>query len=94
MDIDKMKNARIDKEEFVKQNNERIRKSGNYAEVTICIETGSSQVIPYCRLCKTTTKEIAMMIDALKKVLRELEESYPKASFYANFMMKSEKEDL
>lgn len=94
MDIDNMKNVRIDKEEFVKQNNERIRKSGNYAEVTICIEAGSTEIIPYCHICKTSTKEVAMMIDALKHVCRELEERYPAAAFYANYMMKSEKKDL
>ena len=57
MDIDKMKNIRIDKKEFIKQHNEKIRKNGKYAEVSILVESGSNCTIPYIDILKVGTKE-------------------------------------
>ena len=94
MDIDNMKNVRIDKEEFIKQNNEKIRKSGNYAEVSILVEKDSNCLMPYIGIHKVGIKEVAYLIDALKHTSKELEKRYPEAVFYANFMMRSEKKDL
>ena len=94
MDIGNMKNIKVDKMEFAKQEHERIRKTGNYAEVAICVEAGSSQVIPYCHACKCSTRDIAIMMDALKQVYKKKKKRYPEAAFYSNFMMKSRKEDL
>ena len=94
MDIGNMKNIRIDKKEFVKQHNEKIREGGKFAEVSILVETGSNSVIPYIHLSKVGTKEVAYLIDALKQARDVLSEEYPEALFYSEFMMKSEKKDL
>lgn len=91
MDIN---NCKMDKEEFVKQHNEKIRNSDNYMEVTMLVEKGNGIVIPYVKVHNVGTVEVACMLKTLKAICDEIEERYPEAAFLAKFGMDSKNERL
>ena len=94
MDIDNMKNVRIDKEEFIKQNNEKIRKSGHYAEVTILVEKGNGCIIPYIKTNKVGIREVALMIKSLESTLDQIKDKFPEANLLAQLGLSTRIEDL
>jgi hypothetical protein len=81
----------LDKEEYARQNNERIKKSNNYFDVEICVSKDENITIPYIKLHNVGFKEIAVMINTLKIVAKNLEEEYPEAAILAKYGMKLEK---
>lgn len=91
MDIN---NCKMDKEEFVKQHNEKIRKSDNYMEVTILVEKGNTTLIPYVKVHNVGTVEVACMLKTLNAICEEIEERYPEAAFLARFGMDSKNKEI
>ena len=81
----------LDKEEYARQNNERIKKSDSYFNVDICIKKDENLTIPYIKLHNVGFKEIAVMINTLKFVAKNLEEEYPEAAIIAKYGMNLEK---
>lgn len=93
MNLDNFENIRVDKDELVKQNNEKIKSTKNYIEVNVCIGVNNEPILPIVDIHRVGIKEVTSMVVALEDIIKYIEGKFPEIKF-AKMFMGSKMEDL
>ena len=84
----------IDKNELVKQRNEKIKETGHYIEINIVIGKDNHQTTPCCDFHNIGVPEVASAILVLEHLTESIKEKYPEADFYRKLCLNSRMEEL
>jgi hypothetical protein len=93
MDLD-YENIQVDREEFLKQTYENIRKTEHYIEATFVVGNNNEAVIPNVIVRGANNLTVAKFIMALEEITKEMKLTHPEAEILKNIALKCDIEDI